>query len=177
MSRTVKIAITGPESTGKSFMTEQLAKHFKAPLVSEYARDYLNMINRKYQKCDLKIIAERQIEIEKKILANLPEILFTDTELTVIKIWSEYKYNECPPWLLEKWKSQHYDLYLLMNVDFPWQNDPLREHLNARNELFSLYKEALQHKGANFSIINGLGSERFGNALKAVSEFLKNNIQ
>ena len=36
-----KVVICGPESTGKSTLTQELASYFNTNYVSEYARDYL----------------------------------------------------------------------------------------------------------------------------------------
>jgi nicotinamide riboside kinase len=62
----------------------------------------------------------------------------------VIKIWSEFKYGFCDPEILTLMKEQKYDLHLLADVDLPWEDDPLREHPDKRQELFDLYKAELE---------------------------------
>ena len=57
-----KIVVLGPESTGKSFLCEQLATHYKSQWVEEYAREYLQALNRPYDFGDLKIIAQKESE-------------------------------------------------------------------------------------------------------------------
>lgn len=166
----IRVAITGPESTGKSILTRQLADHFNASWVPEYARDYISNLDRPYEEKDLLAIAKGQIEQENKLIANQPPLLFVDTELTVIKIWSEFKYGKCNPWIEREWQNQVYDLYLLMNIDLPWQDDPQREHPYARKELFDLYVKALKTKNAPFEVISGQGKERLNNALRVISE-------
>ena len=53
-----RIAIVGPESTGKSLLSQQLAAHFRTVWVEEYAREFLNKLGREYQQADLIDIAK-----------------------------------------------------------------------------------------------------------------------
>jgi len=76
---------------------------------------------------------------EKKHLKNAKEYLFCDTELIVTKIWSEFKYSRCDPWILKNIEQNPYHLFLLCNIDLPWEADPQREHPHLRLELFDLY--------------------------------------
>ena len=122
-----RIAITGPESTGKSTIAQQLAGHFNTLWVPEFARDYIAGLNRDYTLTDLEKIAQGQLELQKKTEAQNPEIFFTDTELLVIKVWSENAFGTCPDWILEALQNQQFDLYLLMNIDLPWEPDPQRD--------------------------------------------------
>ncbi|MFW5872398.1 MAG: AAA family ATPase, partial [bacterium] len=108
-SMSIKIAIVGPESTGKSTLSKQLALYFKTAWVPEYARDYLNKLGRPYKQSDLLLIAQEQIALEEKAAAN-HEMVFCDTNLLVIKIWSEFKYQSCHPWILKSIKERKYDL-------------------------------------------------------------------
>jgi len=165
-----KIAITGPESTGKSVLAAELAKHYNTVWVPEYAREYLGGIQRPYEQQDLVKIAKGQLKSEAEFLKLAGKILFCDTDLTVIKIWSEYKYKSCDPWILENHISHSYDLHILCNIDLPWTPDPLREHPKQRKRLFELYIEEFEHAGFPYVIISGSGKERSGNAIKAIEE-------
>ena len=94
-----KIVITGPESSGKTTLCESLSKHFKIPYSKEYAREYLQKLNRNYTQDDLTKIAKGQLNFNKNHS-------LLDTDLITIKIWSNYKYDRCNQWILEHIEKQ-----------------------------------------------------------------------
>lgn len=153
-----KVVIIGPECTGKSTLTKTLAKHFKVPYVNEYAREYINQLDRMYVESDILTIAKGQIQLEDSHSAN-SHFLFLDTDLLVCKVWSEFKYGRCHPWILEQIERRHYDHYLLCDIDLPWQADGQREHPNHRQELFEIYQNELKNYTKSYSIVSG--SDRF----------------
>ena len=163
-----KIAIVGPESTGKSDLAAALALHYNSVWVKEYAREYLNNINRDYNYNDLQLIAEGQIKAEEEMLKKANRILFCDTNLLVIKIWSEFKYGKCNEWILNSIKKRHYDYYLLTDIDLPWQPDPLREHPDKCKELFEIYFNELTGINAGFGVVSGTGNKRLNSAIELI---------
>jgi NadR type nicotinamide-nucleotide adenylyltransferase len=174
LSKPVKIAITGPESTGKSVISQQLADHYTTVWVPEYARVYLLQIERSYNYDDILQIAKGQTESEKAFEPIAKGLMFTDTELLVTKIWCEVKFGKCHQWIEENFRKQDYDLYLLMDIDLPWEYDPMREHPDRREFLFNLYKKELEKTGMNYRIVSGVGEERLKNAINFVNELLVN---
>jgi NadR type nicotinamide-nucleotide adenylyltransferase len=167
----LKIAITGPESTGKSMLAEQLAEHYHTVWVPEYAREFINNLDRPYTQEDILEIAKGQIRSETAICRKASGLLICDTELMVTKIWSEVKYGNCDPWILNKLERHKYDLYLLCDIDIPWAEDPQREHPHQRKYLFNLYKEELSCHCFPFFIISGFGTERLNNAIRVIETF------
>jgi len=166
MANTIlKIAITGPESTGKSQLAEELAEHYKTVFVPEYARGYIDRLDRPYNREDILEIARGQIREEERGIKRATRLLFCDTELIVTKIWSEVKYGICDSWILEKIEENKYDLFLLCNIDLSWEEDPQREHPHMREKLFQLYHEELTERGFPFGIVSGIGSDRLQNAI------------
>jgi len=125
---TKRIAITGPESTGKSMLAENLAIHYRTEWIPEYAREYINNLDRPYNYDDILIIAKEQIKREERMFGKANQFLFCDTGLIVTKIWCEYKYGKCHKWIHDNIENHKYDLYLLADIDLSWQPDPLREH-------------------------------------------------
>jgi NadR type nicotinamide-nucleotide adenylyltransferase len=166
-----RIAVTGPESTGKSMLTEQLALHFHTEWVPEYARKYLEKLKRPYEEKDILMIARGQLASETVRMKSAGKYLFCDTELLVTKIWSEVKYHRCDPWILEAIDKHRYDFYLLCDIDLPWQYDPLREHPHKRKYLFELYYNELNQRHFPFAVVHGTGSRRLQNALKTIENF------
>lgn len=165
----IKIAITGPESSGKTTLSEALNKHYEdSILVPEFAREYLNKLNRKYQYSDLLKIAKGQKKIEL-IERKKNKIIILDTTLQVIKIWSMEKYKKCDPWILDQ--KENYTHYLLCKPDFTWKPDPLRENPFDRDRLFNVYLKDLNNK--TFTIISGNQKSRFMTAKKIINHYLE----
>ena len=113
MEKAVKhIVITGPESSGKTTLAKGLAKELNMDYTEEYAREYLNT-NSTYRQKDLLYIAQGQLQKEK---ANLNPTVIHDTDLITIKIWSEYKYNQCNPWIIEQIELQKSENRLYLSL-------------------------------------------------------------
>ncbi len=164
------IAITGPESTGKSNLAKGLAEHYKATWVREYAREYLERLRGPYSYEDVLVIAKFQHAAILNACKESNRIIFLDTELTVTKVWCEYKYGRCHSWILEKLQSQQFDLYLLCATDLPWQPDPLREHPDEREVIFDLYRKELETRGWPYEIIRGTGPVRLEQAIRIIED-------
>ncbi len=154
-------------------MTTKLAKHFDAPSLLELARQYLTDLDRPYEEGDLHQMAFQQIEAEREAIAKKPEWLFCDTDLLTFLIWWEVKYGSCPQKWIATWKANLPELYLLMDIDIPWEKDPLREHPNRREELKDLYISKLDALNLPYRIISGKGEQRLENAVQAVSTLIK----
>lgn len=175
-----KIAVIGPESTGKSTLCAQLASHYKTNWVREYARGYLEKNGASYTFEDLYKISEGQLSAEDKSVRELqikdgkPVPLFIDTDLHVIKIWSEFVFNKCDNRILTEISKRKYDLYLLCNTDLPWTEDKLREYpdIKVRKKLFHYYKEELSEQRSPWGIISGNYEERLQNAVSAANKIL-----
>lgn len=165
---TFRIAIIGPESTGKTRLCEQLAGHFGAMAVPEIARKWVSMLGRPYCMEDLVELTRLQEEAEDEFLARNPAILFCDTNLTVIRVWSQFKYGTVDPYIIERESRREYDLILLADTDLPWEDDPLREHPGQRKEIFSLYYRMLIASSWNFRVIFGLGDVRLQRAVTII---------
>lgn len=166
----IRIAITGPESTGKSRLAEQLADHFQTMFVPEFAREYIGNLHRPYVYEDILEIAKGQLKNENKICENADKMVFCDTDLIVTKIWSEHAFKKCDPWIIQNIETHPYDLYLLMNIDLPWEYDPQREHPDMRDYFFNLYEHELFSRNLPFKIISGTGEPRLTNAIKIVKD-------
>lgn len=170
----LKIAITGPESTGKTTLARQLAAHYHTLWVPEYARFYLTFLDRAYTPEDVVEIAKGQVHWENELSKLNPKLLFCDTDLTVAKIWLKFKYNLENEWIESHLKSKTYDFHLLCNIDLPWQDDPLRENPNLqdRQALYDLYKQELKNLSATFFEIAGNEQHRFEQVKNLIDKYL-----
>ncbi|NER16997.1 AAA family ATPase [Spongiivirga citrea] len=180
-SNIIKVVLFGPESTGKTTLAQQLAKHYKEPWVAEYAREYLQeKWNRTKQVCqpeDLLPIAVGQIAEENKWTEHANNILFCDTDLLETKVYSEaYYVGSCDP-LLEKYAlANTYDLYLLTYVDTPWVADDLRDKPDERERMFEYFKESLEINSKPYILLKGNKTERFNTAVKEIDLLLNEKI-
>ena len=177
-----KIVIIGPESTGKSTLCKQLAEHYNTLWCPEYAREFLLKHGTNYSFDDLLTIAKGQIVLEESYelkvkndelenKKNHPK-LFLDTDMIVMKVWCEFVFGKCHQFILDELKTRKYDLYLLCNIDLPWVRDELREYENEapRKELFSIYKNILEHQSSPWKLISGIGELRLQHAINAINE-------
>ncbi len=163
----------GPESTGKSTLTRELAAHYHTNYVPEYAREYISTIQRPYLLDDIVAIAKKQIELEHEQMNKGGRLLLCDTNLLVTKIWAENAFKVCPQFISENWNASDYGLHLLLNIDLPWVDDPQREHPHLREFFFDWYEEELIQTNAMYKIISGTASERFKNAKLAIDLYLE----
>jgi NadR type nicotinamide-nucleotide adenylyltransferase len=176
-----KIVVIGPESTGKSTLCKQLAKHYETLWCPEYAREYLLTHGKRYTYENLLTIARSQVALEDKYIdAAKKEIphspLFIDTDMYVMKVWCEFVFGKCHRYILDQIAERKYDLYLLCNTDLPWVKDELREYpdLKTRERLYQIYKDIMVNQPVPWVEIGGTNEERLQKAITAVDMLLKN---
>ncbi|WP_143962678.1 AAA family ATPase [Litoribacter populi] len=169
----LKVVIIGPESTGKSTLAQGLAEYFGEPWVPEYAREYIDRIGRDYLYEDLLEIAKGQIREENRLENAARNLLFCDTNLMVIDVWSKHKYGQTDKWIIDTIKNRPYDLYLLTDIDMPWEEDPQREHPDPemRAYFFELYAKKIKQTKVPYSLISGSKKERLDKAIKIIQAF------
>ena len=168
----LKIAITGPESVGKSTLTKQLSEHFRCKFVSEYARDYIESKNGIYNYQDVEFIAHKQMnqyDHYNAIAESGYPIIFFDTFLMITKVWFTHVWNKQPEWLDEAIRNRPMDLYILCAPDIPWEADKVRENGTIRDELFLQYKKELENYNQQYVVITGTGQQRFENCLLEIA--------
>ena len=165
----VRIVITGPESSGKTTLSEELSKHFNAYMIREQSREFLESRDGIYEQDDLLEIARLQYEAMQTPVKDQHPLIISDTGLLVMKIWSLYKYQAVDPWIDEH-LNDYGDFYFLCKPDLPWVEDPLRENPNDRHILFDMYHEELKKMKASYFIIER--ENRFEKAKQALEAFL-----
>lgn len=148
-----RVGIIGPESTGKSTLAKYLAKRYNGVYVPEYAREYMEKLDRPYSYDDVVSIAHYQIEHLQGLQDGL---YFFDTELIITKVWFEYKYGSCPDWLENAIRDYPMDTYLLTYPDIKWEPDPVRENPAIRLELFERYEREVQALDIPYYVVKHL---------------------
>ncbi len=176
-SEVIKIALFGPESTGKTTLAIQLAEHFKTAWVPEFARDYLQeKWDKTGQICDVDDmlpIAYGQTKLENDVLSSANKFLFCDTNLLVTKVFSEVYYNFCNP-LLDIVALEHeYDLFFLTDIDVLWEKDDLRDKAEDRESVFAVFKQTLVNNNKPFITLSGDKNFRLKKAVAIVNDLAK----
>src|SRR5687767_448664 len=163
-----RIALIGPESTGKTTLCMQLAEHYKTVWVPEYARAFMENLNRNYTYEDVVHCAREQMKAEDALAETANRFLFCDTELINYKVWFEDKFKKVPDWLETEITKRKYDLYLLTSPDLPWRHEAVRENPNRREYFFNLYKKELEKRNFTYRIVNSSGEARLETAIKNI---------
>jgi len=167
-----KVAIVGPECTGKSDLAQYLASYYQTAWVPEYARGYLDNLVRPYNQADLITIAHGQLRLEDSWMTSAQQVLICDTNLLVIKIWSEFKFGQVDPAIVRDMENRSYDLHLLTYVDIPWEEDPQREHPDKREHLYEIYLKEIQAMNTPFVEIRGEREHRRKTAVEAIDRLI-----
>jgi NadR type nicotinamide-nucleotide adenylyltransferase len=192
-----KIVIIGPESTGKSTLSKQLAEEYESAWVPEYAREFLTQHGMHYTFDDLLTIAKGQVALEEqyenlysvemqtafeendslshsKFKIQNSKFLFLDTDMYVMKVWCEFVFGKCHTWILDQIAKRRYDLYLLCNTDLPWVKDELREYpdLESREKLYHIYKDIMINQPVPWVDISGGYDERLQKAIEGIRQHL-----
>ena len=166
----IRIAITGPESSGKTTLCLALSEHFNVVSIPEFARAYLGKTDGKYDQPDLDQIAEGQLE---SIISSSNKVDICDTDFSVLEIWSQYKYGNVSVPIQKLVEQDLFDLHILCTPDIPWEEDPLREKADNRDQLFELYKASLDRYNKNFIIVSGEHKTRIEKSLQFIDLLLK----
>lgn len=168
----IKIAIVGPESTGKSTMSAYLAQHYNTVWVPEYARGYCEKLTEPPTWQDEINMFYGQLALEAELLPQANKLLICDTTFITVKIWSDYTFGRSPQEVLDELPKHTYDLYLLLHIDLPWEEDPLRDFPHMRGHFMDVWYKELAALKANYQLITGTGPERYKSAVKAIDTFL-----
>ncbi|MDI5886774.1 DUF4301 family protein [Flavobacterium yafengii] len=177
VTKIIKIALFGPESTGKTTLAKQLAEYYKTEWVPEYAREYLQeKWDANQQICDVNdmlpiAFGQTKLENESALIAN--NYLFCDTNLLVTKVFSEVYYDYCDPLLDQAAREHEYDLFFLTDIDVPWEKDDLRDRPEERESVFAIFKQSLIDNKKPFVILSGDKKLRLKKAVAIVNDLTK----
>lgn len=168
----IKIALFGPESTGKTTLAKQLAEYYETEWVPEFARDYLQEKWEENQHIcvadDMLPIAYGQVALENQKLSTAKKYLFSDTNLMVTKVFSEMYYGFCDPLLNEAALEHEYDLFFLTDIDVPWEKDDIRDSPKGRETVFSVFKQTLIDTNKPFITLSGDKESRLAKAIAII---------
>lgn len=165
-----KVCIYGPESTGKTVLTEKLSKYYNTCFVPEMARIFLGEKHVEYNDI-IEIAKLHANEITKKN-SGAERVLFVDTDHITTMIYSYHYFDKCPDFPKWVYSANNFDLYLFCDIDVPWIEDIQRDSENFRNQHRQIFFNELNKRKIKFEIISGNWDERFEKAKTAINNLL-----
>ncbi|WP_029034004.1 AAA family ATPase [Salinimicrobium terrae] len=177
----IRIVLFGPESTGKTTLAQLLASHYQTEWIPEFMREYLQKKwDEQREICephDLLPIARAQMALENRAAATVGELLFCDTNLLELVVYSRAYYNETvDPTLLKHALKAQYDLYFLTYIDVPWVEDDLRDRPEDREKMFARFRKTLDEHNLPYRVLKGDLQQRFETAVKIIDQLKKHKI-
>ena len=170
-----RIVVTGSESTGKTYLTRRLSQFFDCTYSEESARLYVEKHPRQLQASDVVPIALSQISLQEKAIHSAKNLILHDTDLFSTVVYSKYYYQASPDWILEKARLLASDLYLLCDIDLPWQPEPLfrdQGSVEARRQVHTNFLDLIIKEQLNMRMIKGTGAKRTQMAIDIVEHFI-----
>jgi len=157
----LRVCLIGPECTGKTTLAEDLAAHFNARWVPEFAREYAERVGRELTADDVEPIARGELALIDA--APKDGLVVLDTDLISTVVYARHYYGHCPEWIEREAQARKSDLYLLTDIDIPWVPDSLRDSAAPRESLYEKFAQTLKDYDANVATITG---DRFAAAIK-----------
>ncbi len=165
------IVITGAESTGKTTLAEALANHFKVPVVPEYARDYIQNLERNYTFEDVEFIAKQQVKQLNMFLKEKYPLIILDTWLLITKVWFEVVFKTVPDWIEQEIRKTNIDLFLVCDTDLPWIADNVRENGGVNRTLLQKkYIDEIEKYSFAHKIVGGKNMVRTHSAIQFIAK-------
>ena len=169
----IKVAIIGPESSGKTTLAGMLKAHYDGYIVNEFAREYLNDKS-SYEEEDLVEIAKGQAYFEEEGITSDKNIVLFNTNFLVLKVWSDLKYNRCHSFILDELKNRTYDQTLFLLPNIPWQYNPMRESpsIEDRMNILQEYKKQLELLNHPYQVIRNIGYGRTQESIYHIDQLI-----
>lgn len=156
----IKVVILGTESTGKTSLTEKLAKHFNCSLVLEAAREIIANSNN-FSFNDVYLVAtEHAKRIDKTIIADSPLVII-DTDIHITKSYSQFTFEKELEINADTYNCNKANLYLYLNNDVEYLQDGTRLSEAERNLLDLSHRNVLTDHNIDIVEIYEIGNNDF----------------
>jgi HTH-type transcriptional regulator, transcriptional repressor of NAD biosynthesis genes len=165
-----RVAVVGPESAGKSTLSEKLAAHFQTTHAPEYARGYIDALGPRWTDTAFISIARGQRASQEALALQARRFLFSDTDVLTTTLWARELLGHVPPEVEALADAERYDLTLLCTATDAWTPDSQRfqPELEARRGFEAQLTAELKRRGQKFIKLTGSHSERFAQAIDAL---------
>jgi NadR type nicotinamide-nucleotide adenylyltransferase len=169
----LRVVVTGSECTGKTTLAAFLAERYATVCVPEHAREYVAAKNAPADASDAEPIARGQIHSEDVLSQTANRLLIQDTDLISTIVYCRHYYGTCPSWIEEAARKRRADLYLLADIDVPWEPDSnQRDRADRREEMQGLFRKALEEFEAHYLEVRGGREQRAEQAAQAIDRML-----
>jgi nicotinamide riboside kinase len=161
-NETRRIVLLGPESTGKSWLSHDLARTFQIPFVPEYLRTWIDHKGLPVTLRDVHAVARGQIASEFATRSLNPPALVCDTDLWMNVVYARRYFGTCPEWIEIAAHAQPPALTLVLAPDVEWTPDPQRDLPDeaARWEVFESICSVLREASRPFTVVRGSWERR-----------------
>lgn len=173
---TVKVAVLGTESTGKSSISKALSHYFNGSLVEEAARDIIPN-SKQFSTADLyRVISEQTKSIEHSAEHGKP-LLVMDTDIHITLSYGRYKLKEELTINEQEYLQHKAHLYLYLTNDFAFEQDGTRLEEEDRNLLDASHRRILKEKNIPYKEISGDWNARLQQCIHTIQEYLSDYSQ
>lgn len=173
--RPLRVAIVGAESTGKSWLTQALARvlslrNLSVHTVDEALRHWCERAGRTPQQHEQMAIAQQQAWAVQQVAEAAPQSwLFSDTTPLMTAVYSHFLFDDKSLYPMALAHQALYDITLVTGLDLPWVADGLqRDGPQVRVPVDNLVRQALDQSGVAYRVVYGQGPRRLNNALLAL---------
>ena len=170
-----RVVVMGPESTGKTTLARDLARHYGTVWLPEYLRIWLDAKGAVCEPEDLpKVVAGHQAS-EAALARHANRVLFCDTDPLMTAVYSGFYYGHVPAWLDAAASARRADAYLLLDTDVPWVPDPHRDMPHRRLEIRDRCRAELERRALPWALVSGAWAERFSTACAIVDRLIESS--
>ena len=151
-----RIAILGAESSGKSTLSEALARRYDTVWVPEYLREFVEVQARVSREEDQFGIARMQLAREDAAARIARRYLFCDTTALMTALYSQVYWDRVDAQLVQLAARHDYAVTLVTAPDGPWEPDGLqRESEAVRQMVHRMLLETLATRGIAYALLAG----------------------
>jgi NadR type nicotinamide-nucleotide adenylyltransferase len=174
----LRICLVGAESTGKTTLSKDLAKHYSTAWVPEYGRQYTtefvkDVWDYTWTDDDFMKIAKIQNEMEDAAAGKANKVLICDTDIFATSIWYRRYFGTRSP-TIEQMATDRLPmaLYIVPDPTTPFDQDGYRDGEDIRAWMHQEFIKTLQLWGKDYLLVTGTRQERLAQAVKVIDRLI-----